>query len=103
LNAMPQFFRHPKMPPRASSVRADRNLDDEALLASGCGWCNEQTRVFVRLCQVAGIPARIVHLFGQNHTVAEFHADGRWALADATNIFVVPAREGTERLLSAAQ
>ena len=108
LLAMPKFFRHPGMPPLGASARPDRNLEDEPLLASGSGWCNEQARVFIRLCQVSGIPARMVHLFGQNHTVAEFHAEGRWAVADTSNFFVVPdpASGGnvTElRLLSAAQ
>ena len=107
LLAMPKFFRHPTMPPLGAPARADRNLDDEPLLASGSGWCNEQARVFIRLCQVSGIPARMVHLFGQNHTVAEFFADGRWALADTSNFFVVPdpaAASGSGlRLLSAAQ
>lgn len=100
-HAMPKVFRHPLMPPTGVSVRADRGLDDEALLASGCGWCNEQARVFIRLCQVCGIPARMLHLFGQEHTVAEFYADGRWALADSSNFFVVPGQDG--KLLSAAQ
>lgn len=99
--AMPEVFRHPGMPPLGPGVKADRNLEDEALLATGCGWCNEQARVFIRLCQVSGIPARMIHLFGQNHTVAEFHADGTWALADASNMFV--ARGSGGRLLSAAQ
>lgn len=100
LHAMPTFFRHPVMPPCGVPAKADRNLDDEALLASGCGWCNEQARVFARLCQVSGIPARIIHLFGQNHTIAEFYADGRWALADASNMFVVRGPDG--KLLSVA-
>jgi len=106
LMAMPASFKHPSMPPIGISVGPSRNLDDEALLASGCGWCNEQARVFIRLCQVAGIPARMIHLFGQNHTVAEFYADGHWALADATNFFVVPAtntRVADDKLLSVAE
>jgi transglutaminase-like putative cysteine protease len=101
LKAMPEFFRHPSMPPLGPSVKANRGLDDEELLATGCGFCNEQARVFIRLCQIAGIQARMLHLFNQAHTVAEFYADGRWALADASNFFVVPDKQG--RLLSAAQ
>lgn len=108
LLAMPKFFRHPGMPPLGAPARPDRNLEDEPLLASGSGWCNEQARVFIRLCQVSGIPARMVHLFGQNHTVAEFFAGGRWALADTSNFFVVSdpaagANVSGLRLLSAAQ
>lgn len=98
--AMPVVMRHPKMPPLGQDVGPDRNLMDEALLASGSGWCNEQARVFVRLCQVAGLQGRIVHLFGQNHTVAEFHADGRWVFVDASWLFVARSDDG--ELLSTA-
>ena len=101
LLAMPGFFRHPTMPPLGPRVPANRGLEDEALLATGSGFCNEQARVLIRLCQVCGIPARMIHLFGQGHTVAEFCADGQWALADASNFFVVPGADGG--LLSAAQ
>ncbi len=99
--AMPQVLRHPGMPPLGKPVPPDRNLDDEALLATGSGWCNEQARVFIRLCQVAGIPARMIHLFGQNHTIAEFYAGGGWIMADASNFFAVPSKEG--KWLSAAE
>jgi hypothetical protein len=54
---------------------------------------------------VNGIPARLVHLFYSDrttgHTVAEFYADGRWAMADATWLCVFPDVNG--RLLSAEQ
>jgi hypothetical protein len=46
------------------------------------------------------MPARMIHLFGQHHTVAEFYADGRWALADVSNFFVAAGKDG--KLLSAA-
>jgi hypothetical protein len=102
---MPAALRHPTMPPCGRHVPADRNLDDEALLRSGAGWCNEQARAFCRLCQVSGIPARIVFLFHSGgrtgHTVAEFRADGRWAMADATWLCVFEGKDG--RLLSAAE
>lgn len=99
--AVPASVKHPVMPPCGPPTKPDRNLDDEALIKSGCAWCNEQARVFIRLCQVSGIPARMVHLFGQNHTVAEFYADGRWVMADASNFFVAAGTDG--KLLSAAQ
>lgn len=102
--ALPRFP-HPDAPPFGPWVEPDRNLEDEALLASGCGWCNEQTRVFIRLCQVSGIPARIVQLFYSDcqtgHCVAEFYAEGKWCLADATWRLVFA--DGTGRLLSAAE
>ena len=103
--ALPELCKHPTIPPRGGNCRADRDLNDEALLTSGSGWCNEQARVFVRLCQVCGIPARIVHLFYSDnrsgHTLAEFHADGRWAMADVSWFCVFPGKDG--KLLSAAQ
>ena len=103
--AMPALASHPTMPPCGPGVKPDRNLNDEPLLASRLAWCNEQARIFVRLCQVAGLPARIVHLFYSDkqtgHTVAEFHADGRWCLADASWFTVFPGPDG--KLLSAAQ
>ncbi len=99
--AMPEACRHPGMPPLGPATPPNRNLDDEALLASGCGWCNEQARVFIRLCQVSGLQARMIHLFGQNHTITEFHADGQWVQADASNFFAAAGKDG--RLLSAAE
>jgi hypothetical protein len=103
--AMPALTKHPTMPPCGPRVSPGRGLDDGPLLSSGLAWCNEQARVFARLCEVAGIPARIVHLFFANkkegHTIAEFYADGRWAMADASWFTVFPAADG--RLLSAAE
>ena len=99
--ALSASCRHPTMPPLGEKVPPNRNLEDEDLLASGTGWCNEQARVFIRLCQVSGMQARMIHLFGQNHTVAEFYADGKWAMVDATNLFVARGDDG--KLLSAAE
>lgn len=98
--AIPAEFPHSHMPPRGKKVPPNRNLMDEELLATGSGWCNEQARVLVRLCQVAGMQGRIIHLFGQSHTVAEIFADGRWVFVDATNIFVARGSDG--QLLSAS-
>jgi hypothetical protein len=103
--ALPSEFRHPTMPPLGAPVRADRALLDEELLQSGSGFCNEQARVFTRLCHVAGIPARIVHLFYSDkrtgHTISEFYADGHWAMADSSWFCVFPAADG--HLMSAAE
>ena len=103
--ALPRVLMHPTMPPLGPACRANRALDDEALLKSGTGFCNEQARVFARLCQVAGIPARMVYLFYSGgrggHTIAEFYADGRWAMADASWFCVFPAPDG--HLLSAVE
>jgi hypothetical protein len=94
---------HPGIPPKGPQIPFGRGLDDETLLASGYAWCNEQARVFVRLCQVSGIPARIIFLFYRQggHVVAEFYADDRWSMADASYLCVFPDAQG--RLMSAAE
>lgn len=101
-----ELLPHPESPPLGPACAADRGLaDDDALLATGCGFCNEQARLFIRFCQIAGLPARMIYLFysdGQTgHTIAEFHADGRWAMADVSTFTVFPGEDG--RLLSAAE
>jgi len=96
--ALPDVLLHPGIPPLGPKCPKDRGLDDEGLLKTGVGYCNEQARVFVRLCQVSGIPARLVFLFYadrvQGHVVAEFYADGRWAMADSSWCCVFPGPDG---------
>jgi len=103
--AIPENCLHPTIPPLGGPCRADRNLDEEGLLASGTAWCNEQARVFTRLCQAAGIPARLIFLFYDDgksgHVVSEFYADGRWSMADSSWCIVFPAEDG--HLMSAAE
>jgi hypothetical protein len=98
-------LRHPKVAPAGPMVDTRRNLSDEMLYLSGCAWCNEQVRAFIAMCHILSIPARIIHLFYADtitgHTVAEFYADGRWAMADASYLVVFADRE--RRLMSAAQ
>jgi len=98
-------LRHPHMPPYGPEVRPDRNCDDESLLKSGVGPCNEQARVFIRLCQVCGIPARVIQLFYSDtksgHCIAEFYAEGRWRMADASWLSVFS--NANEQLLSAEE
>ena len=107
---MPVITKHPSnglSVPCSLYVPGNRAFDDEQLLADGILWCNEQARVFMRLCQVAGIPARYVFLGyseesgGGAHVVTEFYADGHWSMADASDFFVHPHPDG--HLLSAAE
>ncbi len=99
--ALPAEFRHvgtaPYLDYRAAPNRA---LLDEELLASGGGWCNEQARILIRLCQVVGLQGRIVHLGGQSHTTAEILVDGQWVLVDVS--YYAIARDAAGNLLSAA-
>ena len=97
--------KHPCGPPCGGRVAPDRNMPDEALLKSGVGWCNEQARVFIRLCQVSGFPARIVHTHyadgKSGHCITEVYVGGRWAMADASWFCVCPGSDG--RWLSAVE
>ena len=103
--ALPEICRHPTVPPIGPLCATNRGLDDEGVLRSGIGYCNEQARLFIRLCQISGIPARLTFLFYSDqktgHTAAEFHADGGWALADPSWFLVVPGPG--DRLLSTAE
>ncbi len=95
---IPATVPHPGAPPCGLQVPKDRGLYDEELLESGAGWCNEQARVFVRFCQVIGIPARLIFLFyrgGSGHAVSEFHVDGKWAFADTTWCCVAESPDGS--------
>jgi Transglutaminase-like enzymes, putative cysteine proteases len=97
-------LKHPYIPPLGPVISPSRNLDELALLRSGCAWCNEQARVFVRLCQTQNIPARLIHLFYSTppigHTIAEFHNGRSWCLVDASYFIVFRTEDGTT--LSAA-
>lgn len=55
---------------------------EEQLIAKGERLCETLGRLYVALCEVAGIPGRIVmHDIG-GHIAAEVHADGGWAYVD---------------------
>lgn len=103
--AMPEAMLHPGIPPYSPACPMDRGLDDEGLIASKRAYCNEQARVYVRMCQAAGIPARMIFLFYADkkggHVVSEFYADGRWSMADSSYLCVFPAPDG--HLMSAAE
>ena len=108
---VPVAAKHPTIPPCGEFTPGNRGLSDEELLVSGDAWCNEQSRVFVRLCQVAGIPARMIFLnYSEKaaqesdlsaHVISEFYAEGRWSMADPTFSVVFPHPDG--HLMSAEE
>jgi len=55
---------------------------EEELLKRGAIMCNEISRVFICLCQVAGMPARVFSSHISGHMMAEVFADGKWAWVD---------------------
>ena len=55
---------------------------EEDLVKRGAIMCNEISRVFVVLCQIAGLPARLVASHITGHMMAEAYVEGGWAWCD---------------------
>lgn len=57
--------------------------DEEDLLKRGARMCNEVSRLYACLCQIAGLPARLhcAHISG--HMMNEVLVDGKWWWIDA--------------------
>jgi len=98
LEAMHWVSEHVIHPHFIGPIPADRSFSEEQLVDSKCGWCNEQVRVFIALCGVMEIPARVCFLWHANgrtgHTAAEIFIDGRWAFVDVTFAITVELAEG---------
>lgn len=68
------------------TLRGDRNLTEEEIAQSGYGWCNEQSRLFCALTQIAGVQSRLV--FAANfrkhygHVVCEVLLPDGWMMVD---------------------
>lgn len=96
MNWVTENVRHPHF---AGFIAPDRALSEEQLIDSHIGWCNEQCRVFIALCEVMEIPARLCFLFHKNghtaHTATEIFLDGKWAFCDVTFNVSVKLSDGT--------
>ena len=62
---------------------------EEEIIRRGSDWCTDVARVACALCQVAGIPARMVYLADislaySGHAIIEAHRRGKWGAVDAT-------------------
>ncbi|MGQ9662930.1 MAG: transglutaminase-like domain-containing protein [Kiritimatiellia bacterium] len=55
---------------------------EEELLKRGAIMCNEISRVFVCLCQIAGLPARTFSAHISGHMMAEVMTNGKWRWID---------------------
>jgi transglutaminase-like putative cysteine protease len=60
---------------------------EEEIISRGSDWCTDVARVACVLCQVVGVPARIVNLFDltsaySGHVVIEAYRGGTWCLVD---------------------
>ena len=67
---------------------------EEEVIKKGSSMCNEQSRVFCALCQVAGIPARYVGHHIGGHGVSEAFVEGAWAYFDNRGKYFLK-RDGT--------
>jgi hypothetical protein len=56
--------------------------DEEDLLKRGAIMCNEVSRLYVCLCQIAGLPARLHGTHISGHMMTEVLIDGRWGWID---------------------
>jgi transglutaminase-like putative cysteine protease len=105
LQAMHWVSEHVVHPHFIGPLPADRNFSEEQLIESRCGWCNEQVRVFIALCEVMELPARLCFLWHENgktgHTASEVFIDGRWAFVDVT--FAVTVERPDRRLAEARE
>ena len=65
----------------------------------GSDWCTDMARVACVMCQVAGLPARIVSLFntGQaysGHSIIEVYRVDAWGAADPVNGIIYRRLDG---------
>ena len=78
-------IRHPYF---SGPIPKNRAITEEEIIESGVGWCNEQARVFIALCEVMGIPGRMCFLSHRNgkcgHATAEVYLERKWAWFDVT-------------------
>ena len=63
---------------------------EEQIVARGSDWCTDVARVACAMCQVAGVPARLVSLFNlsqaySGHEIIEAFDEGVWGAADPLN------------------
>ncbi len=68
---------------------------EEELLKRGALMCNEVSRLYVCLCQIAGLPARLQGSHISGHMMTEVFADGKWGWIDPMK-GIAPLTDGDE-------
>lgn len=60
---------------------------EEEIIKKGSDWCNEVARVHCILCQIAGIPARLVYIYSKSgiHVCSEVFISKKWSFFDITS------------------
>lgn len=64
-----------------SKVEFDGGTEEE-IIKAGKYMCNEISRVFCILCQIAGLPSRVVGVHIAGHMMNEVYVDGKWGWCD---------------------
>ena len=72
---------------------------EEEIIQRGFDWCTDVARVGCALCQVAGLPARLVVLADteraySGHVIIEAFRDGRWGAVDTSTCVVYRDADG---------
>lgn len=72
---------------------------EEQIITRKSDWCTDIARVACLLCQVAGFPCRLVHLFDldqaySGHVIIEAHRDGRWGALDSSTAVAYVTSDG---------
>ncbi|MGD9894735.1 MAG: transglutaminase domain-containing protein [Dehalococcoidia bacterium] len=93
-----------------AEAAADDDLDtmvvggtEEQIIERGSDWCTDLARVACVLCQVAGIPARLVYLADTRraysaHAIIEAYRDGTWGAIDPTTGVIYQHLDGRPTL-----
>ena len=73
---------------------------EEEIIQRGTDWCTDLARVACVLSQIAGLPARIVHLYNldqaySGHVIVEINYRAKWGAMDSTTGIVYQQRDGT--------
>lgn len=91
---------------RLSESAEENDLDrlrfggtEEAIIRRGSDWCTDVARVACALCQVAGLPARMVMLFNtaqaySGHTIIEVYRNGGWGVVDSSTALCYRGSDG---------
>ena len=72
---------------------------EEQIIARGSDWCTDVARVACVLCQIAGLPARLVQLFNlaqaySGHVVIEVYSNRAWGAVDPLRNHIYRHRSG---------
>lgn len=73
---------------------------EEEIIARGSDWCVDVARVACALCQVVGVPSRLVYLCNtrqaySGHAIIEAHREGAWGAVDSSTNVVYRRPDGS--------